>query len=149
MFYVSVADMDHLSSLPSFVACTTESVFREKSHLWDIYLDGPNILIGSLRSGIPTGVFRVTAADKTRHRLLTQRMERERPDFRELLVMRYFWSLTDQLHQQLDAVATTSGVLYTSDLAAMGLGRQDKPFLQSFIRTHRLEVVVRNRYCFC
>lgn len=43
-FYVNVADIDHLESLDSYVACTTEKIFQSKARLYDVFVDGCEFL---------------------------------------------------------------------------------------------------------
>ncbi len=43
-FYVNVADIDHLESLDSYMACTTEKIFQSKTHLYDVFVDGSEFL---------------------------------------------------------------------------------------------------------
>ena len=41
---MNVADIDSLSSLDSYVACTTEKIFLSKKHLYDIFVEGDEII---------------------------------------------------------------------------------------------------------
>lgn len=46
-FYVNVADIDHLQSLDSYVACTTEKIFQSKTPLYDVFVDGNDFHVAS------------------------------------------------------------------------------------------------------
>lgn len=45
LFYVNVADIDSLCTLQSYVACTTEAIFHDKQRLYDIYVNGRELII--------------------------------------------------------------------------------------------------------
>ena len=63
-FYVNVADIEQLSSLDSYVACTTEKIFQSKTHLYDVFVDSQNI-VSHLES--LTSLLKPTLADEQRY----------------------------------------------------------------------------------
>jgi hypothetical protein len=69
MYYVNVFDIDMLSTMESYIACTSERIFAEKPELYDIYVDGQNISYSTpeLRKQL-----RTTPVDFSRFGLLTE-----------------------------------------------------------------------------
>lgn len=47
---MNVADIDHLESLDSYIACTTEKIFQSKSRLYDVFVDGADFSTSSENS---------------------------------------------------------------------------------------------------
>ncbi|KAG7159995.1 DENN domain-containing protein 11-like [Homarus americanus] len=45
LFYISIADMDLLQEQHSYVACTTEKIFEEKTGVCDIYVENQSVRI--------------------------------------------------------------------------------------------------------
>eukprot|EP01104_Vermistella_antarctica_P004479 TRINITY_DN1491_c0_g5_i1.p1 TRINITY_DN1491_c0_g5~~TRINITY_DN1491_c0_g5_i1.p1 ORF type:complete len:410 (+),score=63.21 TRINITY_DN1491_c0_g5_i1:39-1268(+) len=52
LYYISVADIDHIRKLKSYVACTTESIFKLKPDLYDIYVDVDNFILSDEMKGL-------------------------------------------------------------------------------------------------
>ena len=47
LWYVNVWDIDRLASIGStgYIACTSEKIFAEKPQLYDVYVDGQNVVV--------------------------------------------------------------------------------------------------------
>eukprot|EP00299_Pterocystis_sp_00344_P012137 c5784_g1_i1.p1 GENE.c5784_g1_i1~~c5784_g1_i1.p1 ORF type:complete len:382 (+),score=64.24 c5784_g1_i1:38-1183(+) len=140
LFYVSVADIGTVKSKRSFIACTSELIFKEKSDLWDVFVDGNGVIASRDSVGL-----RVTNADRTHYKKLNQRMESVGSEFMEVFAVRYFGNLSEHLRHRF-----TSGTdVYTSELSEIGLSRSDVPFLRRYARKHKLDVSVKYSYCCC
>lgn len=63
LFFVNVADLDELTGLQSFVACTSEKIFSEKQGLYDVYVDHREVVV--VRDDVVEAL-RFTAGDRAR-----------------------------------------------------------------------------------
>ncbi|KAJ3289798.1 hypothetical protein HK104_007231 [Borealophlyctis nickersoniae] len=55
LFCVNVADITQLSTLDSFIACTTESIFQSKESLYDLYVHHQQLIFSSASLPVPPG----------------------------------------------------------------------------------------------
>ena len=42
-FYVNVADIDAMTTMDSYIACTTEKIFQIKTQLYDVFVEGERV----------------------------------------------------------------------------------------------------------
>jgi hypothetical protein len=70
LYYVNVFDIDRLSTMDSYIACTSEKIFQEKPQLYDLYVDNREISFSSpeVKNSLVT-----TPVDQSRYALLVSR----------------------------------------------------------------------------
>ena len=74
MYYVNVFDIDRLSTMESYIACTSEKIFQEKPQLYDLYVNNRDI---SFASPEIRNTLLATPVDESRYALLTEPMYAE------------------------------------------------------------------------
>jgi hypothetical protein len=80
LFYVNVFDIDKLKKLKTYVACTTEKIFIEKKHLYDVFVDNQNVTFGEEYKQI----LKKTAGDEKKYKdwsALISKLEINKYDF--------------------------------------------------------------------
>ena len=124
LFHVGLHDMAALSSLPSYIACTSESILLEKRQVFDVLVNGAALELGDLAS------LRVTAADSARHAAFAGKSDAE--------FVAYFQGLSADVAQGLVALCEASGgsgseLAATAEAAALeglGLHSRDAEFAE-------------------
>ncbi|CAM9473456.1 DENN domain-containing protein 11 [Lampetra fluviatilis] len=147
LFYVSVADIGSLESEVTYIACTTEKVFEDKTALYDVYVDRQ-----SLRSHHShlQGLLAPTRADQSRYQqLVTQRevVSTGRDGSQNLdngFLLTFFRELNARVLGSLVRLAV-SGVreVTESDVCHMGLDPvADQLFLADLIDLYAINVTI-------
>eukprot|EP00301_Raphidiophrys_heterophryoidea_P005044 c12153_g1_i2.p1 GENE.c12153_g1_i2~~c12153_g1_i2.p1 ORF type:complete len:194 (+),score=61.89 c12153_g1_i2:822-1403(+) len=142
MFFVSLVHISSLSQLQSYIACTSDSVFKEKTGLWDLYVSGCDVRYSPKCDPRPLALH---SADRTRFKQLSKRIQNVDPEFREVLAVRYFACLSDEVRVRM----ARGGVVQRAELKRLGLAPQDMPFLTHFIHTHNLHHTRIQSSCCC
>ncbi|XP_042238020.1 DENN domain-containing protein 11-like [Homarus americanus] len=145
LFYISIADMDLLQEQHSYVACTTEKIFEEKTGVCDIYVENQSVRI----PGILRRVLVVTPEDRKRLASLHHIARSSHNcivDFR-----RFFQDLNNQIFSTLYHICNSdSAVMKDKDIGAIGLNpRQDKAFVRELAMTHGFDLTVSKASWMC
>ncbi|XP_019640410.1 PREDICTED: protein LCHN-like isoform X1 [Branchiostoma belcheri] len=167
-FYVNIADIDRLETEVSYLACTTEKIFQEKSHLYDVYVDNQNV-----ETHIPSlqDMLRLNDSDRDKYsKLLNQSEEvyatlprtvseelysRDIEDDEvaddEQVFITFFTEQNNRIFQTLLDVASTSDRTLTMDhMRSMGLDPiRDRQFVMDLVELHGIDVmlVIDNPCC--
>ncbi|KAI8480329.1 hypothetical protein Bbelb_419220 [Branchiostoma belcheri] len=149
-------DVEHRSS-PRTVQSTTEKIFQEKSHLYDVYVDNQNV-----ETHIPSlqDMLRLNDSDRDKYsKLLNQRSEelysRDIEDDEvaddEQVFITFFTEQNNRIFQTLLDVASTSDRTLTMDhMRSMGLDPiRDRQFVMDLVELHGIDVmlVIDNPCC--
>ncbi|KAL2102688.1 hypothetical protein ACEWY4_001856 [Coilia grayii] len=143
-FYVNVTDIQTLETELSYVACTTERIFEEKKHLFDVYVDNQNVWTHreSLRP-----LLRLTSSDREKYKRLQEKRKRLvwDPSFtEEELFILFFSELNTKIFQPLLEVASSvDRALTEQHVRRMGLDPQaDHKFLVDILETYGIDVML-------
>lgn len=147
-FYVNVADIDHLQSLESYVACTTEKIFQSKTRLYDVFVDGTEFHSSS-EANLP--LLRNTADDQQRYEHLCNIRSNEviggvaKKNEEDLIFAEYFQELTSQLLRVLlEAADSEDHVLTVEMVQSVQLDpARDRLFLTQLATVLHLDLTVQ------
>lgn len=109
IFFVSTHDIDSLEkSTSGWVACTSDLIFEWKTHIYDIYVDGPEVKTSKQSKNY----LRVTSKDKQRWQtlqLMLRGYSNATREKRDEAILDFFTKLNDKLFKKLDNVGGNSG----------------------------------------
>lgn len=152
MFFVNVADIDTLTNEETFIACTTERIFENKRHLYDVYVNNQNIETTSL---VLDSFLRFTPADYQRYNkligsqnlafTLSRSLAAKTDD--DIIYARFFQQLNTELYQRLMEVSLSEDHILSMEMIdLLGLdSNRDRKFLIELAITHRLNVTVQRQ----
>ncbi|XP_039264863.2 DENN domain-containing protein 11-like [Styela clava] len=156
-FYVNIADIEQLENEMSYIACTTEKIFCEKPHLYDVYVD--NRVIKSVSPALKS-VLKVNRCDEEKYQqLLTLRQEHVYLDGigeaehhnEEQMFASFFMEQNNRIFQTLFDISTSDNkTLTTEHMRAMGLDPcSDRQFITLLLETYNIDalMVVDNPCC--
>lgn len=66
MFFVTITDLSMLSNEQSYIACTTERIFKEKSQIYDAFFDCDNQIICHANDLVLQSIVKITSNDHNR-----------------------------------------------------------------------------------
>eukprot|EP01135_Chromosphaera_perkinsii_P004219 Nk52_evm8s272 gene=Nk52_evmTU8s272 len=130
LFYVNVADINTLEGEESYVACTTERVFELKKHLYDLYVNGQELLAQPRYAKL----IKPNGADRARFeevRAIMNSIHSSGGDYHTLegALIRYFIELNSKIFRILLEIIPEDAAHLASDLDGQeGLsGKRGKP----------------------
>eukprot|EP00164_Ancoracysta_twista_P002558 GFYU01003406.1.p1 GENE.GFYU01003406.1~~GFYU01003406.1.p1 ORF type:complete len:448 (-),score=116.20 GFYU01003406.1:63-1406(-) len=142
LFYVNVADIDDLSRLTSYVACTTEKIFEMKNTLYDVFVNNQNVVV----KDADKKVLKVTSTDKKKFlevmalcssQTVTRMDTSRQSSVDDNRVKEFFTAMNDTLFERLDEInSMTHPVITSADMADLGLDKSDTLFLQHLLHVH-------------
>ncbi|KAG5267426.1 hypothetical protein AALO_G00221610 [Alosa alosa] len=143
-FYVNVNDIHTLETELSYVACTTERIFEEKKHLFDIYVDNQNVQ--THRESLQP-LLRITSSDREKYKKLQEKRKRlvgHSSYTEEELFTLFFSELNTKIFQTLLEVASSVDRALTKEhVRRMGLDPQaDHKFLVYILETYGIDVML-------
>ncbi|XP_076153417.1 DENN domain-containing protein 11-like isoform X1 [Alosa pseudoharengus] len=143
-FYVNVNDIHTLETELSYVACTTERIFEEKKHLFDIYVDNQNVQ--THRESLQP-LLRITSSDREKYKKLQEKRKRlvgHSSYTEEELFTLFFSELNTKIFQTLLEVASSVDRALTEvHVRRMGLDPQaDHKFLVYILETYGIDVML-------
>ncbi len=146
LFFVTVFDIEIMKGCPSYVAVTTESIFREKRELYDVYVDQSSIVIGD--SALES-ILAVTDSDKERFQIIAtlDKTFVGTDQTSDYDITRFFIDYNDELFESLSMAAAAGRTLRVADLDEFGLTWQDLPFLRELVHTYELKIDVLSGLC--
>ncbi|XP_064398551.1 DENN domain-containing protein 11-like [Halichondria panicea] len=152
-FYVNVADIDAMTTMDSYVACTTEKIFQIKTQLYDVFVDGERVTSNQERMD---PLLRVNQCDEQRYEHLNhlrsnQRIasgRRSRND--ELGFAEFFQELNCQMFRTvMDAASSEDHVLTMEMVESVGLDPlKDRQFLTELASVYDLNMTVQRSTSF-
>eukprot|EP01063_Lacrimia_lanifica_P001397 TRINITY_DN10704_c0_g1_i2.p1 TRINITY_DN10704_c0_g1~~TRINITY_DN10704_c0_g1_i2.p1 ORF type:complete len:394 (+),score=122.20 TRINITY_DN10704_c0_g1_i2:55-1236(+) len=86
LYYVTVSDIDSLAHVPSYLACTTEQLFKHKPQLYDLLIDGDTF--------VPSKAYEKALAPLAQDRRLYERLREKKTP---LDALGFFENLNNQL----------------------------------------------------
>jgi hypothetical protein len=138
LYYVSVNDYTDLSHRETFLACTCDKVFYDKTTLYDVYCDSNIIHIREpCKRELET-----TSSDRARLEAMASlcRPGAPLPDV-EAAYAAYFHTINTSLFAVLrDVASRPSNNVTPADLKEMGLNTDDIPFLNALAAVHNINV---------
>ncbi|CAF1677255.1 unnamed protein product [Rotaria magnacalcarata] len=66
LFFVNITDLTMLSNEQSYIGCTTEIVFKEKTHIYDVFIDCDNEIVFHTNDSILRSIVKITRSDRNR-----------------------------------------------------------------------------------
>ncbi|XP_062374167.1 DENN domain-containing protein 11-like isoform X2 [Sardina pilchardus] len=142
-FYVNVTDIHTLETELSYVACTTERIFQEKKHLFDIYVE--NQSVQTHRDSLQP-LLRLTSSDREKYKRLQEkrRLVGHSSYTEEDLFILFFSELNTKIFQTLLEVASSvDRALTEQHVRRMGLDPQaDHKFLVHILETYGIDVML-------
>ncbi|XP_062374168.1 DENN domain-containing protein 11-like isoform X3 [Sardina pilchardus] len=143
-FYVNVTDIHTLETELSYVACTTERIFQEKKHLFDIYVE--NQSVQTHRDSLQP-LLRLTSSDREKYKRLQEKRRRlvgHSSYTEEDLFILFFSELNTKIFQTLLEVASSvDRALTEQHVRRMGLDPQaDHKFLVHILETYGIDVML-------
>jgi hypothetical protein len=146
LFFVNVFDIAEMERLDSYVAVTTESIFREKPTLCDVYVDNRTVVIHDpgLRK-----ILEPTVGDEEHFGIIStiDKTFMGTDSTSDYDIMRYFIDLNDELFERLSMAAAQGRTLRAADLDEFGLTPQDLPFLRELVHVYRLKIELVGGLC--
>lgn len=143
-FYVNVTDINTLETELSYVACTTERIFEEKKHLFDVYVDNQKVM--THRESLQP-LLRLSSSDREKYKKLQEKRKRLVGDScytEEELLALFFSEVNARIFQTL--LEVSSGVdrtLTEQHVKRMGLDpNADHKFLVDILETYGIEVIL-------
>ena len=100
MYYVNVFDIDQLTTMQSYIACTSEQIFAEKRQLYDVYVNGRTIEFSTPELGKQ---LRCTAVDHSRFGLLDDMNDRSQD-----AIASYFKRHNSEMLGKIEALCSIS-----------------------------------------
>jgi len=143
IFYISVADIDGLSAMKMFTACTTENIFEVKKHLYDVYVNNQQIQI----SNPANKILEVTYADKERYAKLTYLINQLDQKNEEKKLREFFLTLNNRIFEIIAEIHHSDHILTNTLLAQKGLDKTDIPFLEALAHEHKMPITVSVSTC--
>nr|XP_002127536.1 protein LCHN-like [Ciona intestinalis] len=156
-FYINVADIEDVENELNYIACTTERIFREKSRLYDIYVDNQVIVSTDVQS---KDLLKVNKVDKEKYQnllnhrndlLFHQEIGDDNVPTEEEVYQSYFIHQNNQLFETLMEAASSRDKTLTEDhIKAMGLDPVgDRHFIMDLLELYAIDVmlVVDNPCC--
>jgi len=147
--YVTLGDTEMLDECQfGYVACTSEKLFEEKDHLWDVYLDASRLVIDEKDGRI----LQLTNRDKERFHLLRQADEQARTTG-DNAVQTFFDDLNGRLFSGIESLLDEGVRVLTPELmeTKLGMGNGDAFFVRELFRMlgiHQIKVKDHARCCF-
>nr|CAB3258649.1 protein LCHN-like [Phallusia mammillata] len=149
-FYVNIADIDHLETEMSYIACTTESIFHEKNQLYDIYVNNQVVTATTHHN---ESILKVNKVDKERYKnLMNHRRDLDHQQClgddglpsEEHFCQTYFAHLNNQLFQTLLEASMSHDRTLTEDhVRAMGLDPVgDRHFIMDLLELYAIDVML-------
>ncbi|XP_042563006.1 DENN domain-containing protein 11-like [Clupea harengus] len=143
-FYVNVTDIHTLETELSYVACTTERIFEEKKHLFDVYVD--NQTVQTHRESLQP-LLRLTGSDREKYNKFQEKRKRLVGDSsytEEELFILFFSELNTKIFQTLLEVASSvDRALTEQHMQRMGLDpKADHKFLVDILETYGIDVML-------
>ncbi len=78
LFYVNINDMRMLQEQEDFKACTTETIFHKKFHLYDLFISKQIFHLASKEAEVP---LMITEGDRSRYKYLSDMIATHHDDF--------------------------------------------------------------------
>lgn len=127
LFFITILDLSILNSERSYIACTTERIFKEKHQLYDAFIDCDKHI--HIHTDDPTlqSIVRITRHDRNR--------------LKKTMTLNSFINMGNRISQVMDRVSqsTTNQQLNKDDFQSLDLHqRYDRLFLSEYIRLHNI-----------
>lgn len=141
LFYVTLAEYDTLRAMPSYIAFTTEAIFRDHPSVYDVFVDETDMHIPDPALA---RLLHRTKGDSKRYKSLTSLLDRGTSSscVADDKLGNYFSALNSCLIEKLlDAVCNGEDV-YKEDMERFGLTRSDFHFLRGLVAELELQITV-------
>ena len=66
LFFVSVLDSSLLADGQTYIACTTERIFKEKTNLFDVFIDCNKQIVFHTNDSVLQSIIKITRNDRDR-----------------------------------------------------------------------------------
>lgn len=151
LFNVGLCDIDVVSSLDAYIACSTDSIFQTKPRLYDMYVDRQKLICSN---NYYKKIITVNSADRDRFtRLCKYQNEQLRAGNEvgddEKMYTRFFIELNNRLFKIIHEVATYKDpTLTASHIREIGLDPYcDRLFLKELIEIHNITISIPEMSC--
>ncbi|CAF0827104.1 unnamed protein product [Rotaria sordida] len=134
LFLITIADLSMLNNEQSYIGCTTERIFKEKTHIYDVFIDCDNQIVFHTNDSILQSIVKITRHDYNRlKKTLTLNSF--------INIGNHLSRLLNQLSQSNDNKQMTKENFHSIDLHQ----HYDRLFLNEYIRIHHIpNVTIRN-----
>ena len=66
LFFVTITDFSSLQSEHSYIACTTERIFKEKTAIYDVFIDCDKQIVFYTNDSTLQSIIKITRNDRNR-----------------------------------------------------------------------------------
>ncbi|KAL6065617.1 DENN domain-containing protein 11 [Balamuthia mandrillaris] len=147
LFYININDIKTIQEQENFIACTTESIFQKKFHLYDVYVKKHSIHLPTKEAELPLAV---TDGDKLRFRYLCDAILGPTGSHSEDHLIRFFLGMNNKLFKGLYAASMRNETIPIADLPSrFGLHPSDVHFLRALIEALDLHVFISENVGWC
>ncbi|CAF4523910.1 unnamed protein product, partial [Rotaria socialis] len=129
LFFVNITDLTMLSNEQSYIGCTTEIIFKDKTHIYDVFIDCDNEIIFHANDSILRLIVKITPNDRNR--------------LQKNVTLNSFINIGNRLSRLLNQLSQSNidnnQQMTKKNFHSIGLHqRYDRLFLDQYIRIHRI-----------
>ncbi|CAF2465007.1 unnamed protein product [Rotaria sp. Silwood2] len=131
LFFVTITDLPMLHSEQSYIGCTTEKIFTEKIHIYDVLIDCDNQIVFHTSDSILQSIVKITRNDHNR--------------LKKTVTLNSFINIGNRLSRLLNQLSQSNNnqQMTKENFDSIDLHqRYDRLFLNEYIRIHHIPNVI-------
>ncbi|CAF4022799.1 unnamed protein product [Adineta steineri] len=127
LFFITITDLLVLINEPSYIGCTTEKIFQEKTNIYDVFVNCDDQIVFHTNDSILQSIIKITRNDRNR--------------LKKTMTLNSFINIGNRLSRLLDRLSksNTNQQMSKDDFHSINLHqRYDRLFINEYIRIHHI-----------